>query len=153
MKFCSRSIAFAACLLLTDCQRAGSPSAQAAVGSGEMPEIKLVPATALKEAEASYGITDASIEADVLRLRVSYDGGCREHAFELLGPSDFAESAPQQVRIRLAHDNNGDSCKKLVREELLFDLSPLRERYQETRRATSGTLQLLLLNRRLEYRF
>ena len=75
--------------------------------------------------------TVGTLKSDTLALRVAYGGGCAEHQFRLYGSSTFKESNPAQNRLTLVHDDGGDTCKALISEELRFDLTPLRELYQQ----------------------
>jgi len=76
-------------------------------------------------------IASAGIEGDSLRLLVAYGGGCKTHRFALYGGNAFMESNPPQAALRLCHDADGDACEAWIRQELLFDLGPLKRRYQE----------------------
>jgi hypothetical protein len=121
-----------------------------------MQQIRLVHNANIEDADGSYGIRDASIDGDILVLRVAYSGGCEKHAFELVGSNELgppSADAETEVRTYLAHNSNGDSCKQLVTEELCFDLSPLKAQYREVYRTESGSVVLLLLGRRVNYRF
>jgi len=81
----------------------------------------------------SLRIDTASVDGDLLRLDVSYEGGCAEHAFTLYSSEYLTESLPPQTNTFLSHDAGGDTCTETVREELTFDLSPLKElRWDET---------------------
>jgi hypothetical protein len=81
----------------------------------------------------SLRIDTASVDGDLLRLDVSYEGGCAEHAFTLYSSEYLAESLPPQTNTFLSHDAGGDTCTETVQEELTFDLSPLKElRWDET---------------------
>ena len=74
---------------------------------------------------APFEIERADVEGDRLRLRVSYGGGCAEHAFTLYSTRGIHQSYPPQADVYLSHDGGGDTCKALISEELRFDLSPL----------------------------
>ena len=81
----------------------------------------------------SFRIDAASVDGDLLRLDVSYEGGCAEHAFTLYSSEYLAESLPPQTNTFLSHDAGGDTCTETVQEELTFNLSPLKElRWDET---------------------
>lgn len=75
-------------------------------------------------------IEGASIEGDLLTLDVAYGGGCRTHQFRLYGSNGFMESYPVQARVILSHNANGDHCEALIRHDIVFDLSPLKQSYQ-----------------------
>src|SRR5262245_60510158 len=76
-----------------------------------------------------YQIEQARIEKDTLYINVVHGGGCRKHEYGFVAFSGWMESFPVQVRAVLAHDANGDLCKALLRNQLRFDLTPLREAY------------------------
>jgi hypothetical protein len=119
-----------------------------------MPQVRVVRGTAVPGRDASYNIRDAAIVADTLTVRVSYAGGCEDHAFELTGWADFTDRRPPvPVRVALTHDAKGDTCKALVQQELRFDLSPLREAYRQRYASSSGAITVLLDDRELEYSF
>ena len=120
---------------------------------GSIRAVTLVDDVSGQDPDASYGITNATVDGNVLTVRVSYSGGCREHEFELIAARDFGASLPPELPTHLLHNAHGDSCKKLVREDIRFDLSPLKERYGRSYGASSGTIVVRLLGRRVEYRF
>ena len=77
----------------------------------------------------SFRIDTASVDGDLLRLDVSYEGGCEnaEHSFALYTDNVFQRSNPPSARTWLSHDAGGDTCTETVQKELAFDLSPLEE--------------------------
>lgn len=79
-----------------------------------------------QEANAGAAIRDVQQDAWTLRLTVTYSGGCAQHDFELCWEGEFLTSDPAQVHFWLLHEPHGDACKKLVTEERVFDLSPLK---------------------------
>ncbi|KPL19374.1 MAG: hypothetical protein AMJ92_03580 [candidate division Zixibacteria bacterium SM23_81] len=87
-------------------------------------------------------IEEASLQRDFLRLQVAYGGGCRKHDFKLYGSTSFMESYPVQTKIYLSHDAHGDRCKALVRDEMIFDLSPLKQAYRYMYRTGMGPIRL-----------
>jgi hypothetical protein len=58
-------------------------------------------------------------------IGITFYGGCKEHTFKLYG---FFED-DKNLSLHLEHNANGDQCKRLIREELFFDLSPIRKYY------------------------
>lgn len=86
-----------------------------------------------------------SMDGSHLTLEVEYAGGCGEHLFDLVAWNGWLESYPVQVGIVLVHDDRGDRCEALVREELVFDLGPLRRAYVDAYRETSATVVLRLV--------
>jgi hypothetical protein len=72
---------------------------------------------------ANTAINTVSLEGNVLSMNVSYSGGCEEHEFTLLGSKMISKSLPPQRGITLYHQNNNDSCRELITEDLAFDIS------------------------------
>ena len=75
-------------------------------------------------------------------LRVLYVGGCRTHHFDILEEKVSRRAGLVVVDLLLVHDAQGDDCKALVREELLFDVSALEEEHNSD--LASGKLRLRL---------
>ena len=73
----------------------------------------------------SLTIQKVDMNKDSLQLIVSYGGGCKSHQFALYGYANFNKSSPPQAEICLSHNGNGDSCKKLITQEIKFNLEPL----------------------------
>ena len=81
----------------------------------------------------SFRIDTASVDGDLLRLDVSYEGGCEnaEHSFELYTTNVLEKTNPPKAPTWLLHDADGDSCGETIQETLSFDLSPLKELWWE----------------------
>lgn len=73
----------------------------------------------------SFTIQEASINGNVLRVTVSYSGGCGNHQFELVGSPNISKSLPPIRSIELVHQSNGDACKEKMEETLLINISNL----------------------------
>ncbi len=87
------------------------------------------------------------VENDILSTVVSYSGGCKKHEFTLGTAPDFTNTdLNPQVNLVLGHENNGDLCRALIRERLDFDLSPLKEKYQQVYGVKAGSMMLHLMN-------
>lgn len=89
-------------------------------------------------------INSVELEEDILKLSVSYGGGCKEHEFALIITNNFMESNPVQINVLLSHNANDDLCEAYLTEELLFDLTPLKETWQQTYQQESGTIIIWL---------
>lgn len=70
-------------------------------------------------------ISNATLDGNVLSIEVSYSGGCDEHDFQLYGSMAVMKSMPPKRAIKLVHNANGDSCRELKEETLMFDISDL----------------------------
>lgn len=103
-----------------------------------------------------YVLNAATITGDMLRINVSYGGGCRTHQFTLIASDSFLESFPVQLRITLAHNANNDLCRAWLTEDYHLDLTPIKAMYQEAYRQKAGTIVLRLKDapdRNLVYEF
>ncbi|MFX0091218.1 MAG: hypothetical protein ACFFBD_05595 [Candidatus Hodarchaeota archaeon] len=87
-----------------------------------------------------YNIKNIKLNFDTLILNITYGGGCREHDFSLITTAVFMESNPVQVNVLLSHNANNDSCLALFTRTMAFNLSPLKEAWQEGYQKTSGTI-------------
>lgn len=70
-------------------------------------------------------ITAITLEKNILKIQVVYQGGCQEHTFELHAWTGFLLSNPPQGELYLSHDSHGDICTGNVEDLLSFDLTPL----------------------------
>lgn len=95
-------------------------------------------------------ILTAKIDDDVLILRTSYTGGCKEHYFNLYSLLFFMESNPVQISMRLSHNSNSDPCDRLVFDTLYFSLSSLKKLFSEQYRSNSGEIILNIHNHAME---
>jgi hypothetical protein len=94
------------------------------------------------------------IDNDILSIIVSYSGGCKKHDFTLSTvPRFISTNSSDEVNLVLAHENNGDVCKKIVKEHLYFDLLPLKERYQQVYGIKASSIVLRLMNASINYQF
>lgn len=90
------------------------------------------------------------IKNDILSTLVSYSGGCEKHEFTLGAiPAMTNSDSTLQANLVLGHENNGDTCKKIVKERLEFDLSPLKEKYRQIYRVKVGSVMLHLMNKEI----
>jgi len=67
------------------------------------------------------------VSGNTLNITVQYGGGCRVHTIELFTDGKTTVSIPGMIDLRLTHNANGDNCKALVRETLVFNLTGLCE--------------------------
>ncbi|UCF13133.1 MAG: hypothetical protein JSW06_02470 [Thermoplasmatales archaeon] len=102
-----------------------------------------------------YKINNIGLERDILEINVSFSGGCEEHEFSLFEDSSFKESLSVQIEAVLSHNDNDDPCDGIYTEELTFDLSPLKEKWQKAYQKNSGTIIIWLegVEESLSYEF
>jgi hypothetical protein len=70
-------------------------------------------------------IRAVTLDRNVLKINVTYSGGCQEHTFGLHGETPFLLSNPPQWSLYLSHDAHGDTCVKNVEQLLSYDLTPM----------------------------
>jgi len=79
----------------------------------------------------NYSIVNAFIDGDILNLDVTYSGGCKEHSFELIGSGQLLKSYPPQRNVLLVHQANGDDCRELMGERIMFNVKNLASENKE----------------------
>ena len=93
------------------------------------------------------------IEDNILKLNVSYSGGCKKHQFSLIEKKNLQRAKNiYEVHLQLLHNSNKDNCKKIVTEELFFNLLPLKTKLQkENREQKDIKLALIINNKTINY--
>ena len=94
----------------------------------------------------AFALNTATIDGDILKVSLSYSGGCEAHQFTLVASEAFLEPFPVQLHVYIAHNANGDPCEAYPTEDYHFDLTPIKTRYQEAYREEAGTIVLRLKN-------
>jgi hypothetical protein len=84
-------------------------------------------------------INNIRLFKNLLQFNISYGGGCEEHVFKLIATS-FMESNPVQVNIVLSHEDKDDPCDMWITETYIFNLSPLKESWQQSYNENSGII-------------
>lgn len=77
----------------------------------------------LKKESHPFFITNAFILENDLIVSVEHSGGCKEHNFRLVWDGSVIKTMPPKYNLTIIHDNNGDHCKAIIRDELQFDLT------------------------------
>ena len=91
-----------------------------------------------------FVLGQAVITNDTLDVTVSYSGGCKDHIFNLVSSGMFLESDPVQMPLVLIHNANNDPCEAWITEDYSFDLTPIKELYQDAYRQSAGIINVLL---------
>jgi len=114
--------AFAICTLLFAC-------ANSRKANNNIEETKQEPIAAqLGDVTADSDpltIKSASIDGNIITIDVEFSGGCEEHWVDLVGSFAVMKSLPPKRSIKLMHTANGDACRKVINETLVFDISAL----------------------------
>ena len=90
----------------------------------------------------SVFINNLRIDNQYLIINFSYGGGCKKHEFYLIGSEQYMESYPVQSNILLSHNSYNDTCLVWFTEVKIFDLTPLKDQYQELYSEKSATIIL-----------
>jgi hypothetical protein len=77
------------------------------------------------EDNPSTTISNAELDGNILKLTVSYSGGCEDQVFDLVGDEVIMKSFPPKRSITLVRNSKGDVCREYITKELSFDLSEL----------------------------
>ena len=91
-----------------------------------------------------FDLNTATIEGDILKVNLSYSGGCKSHEFTLVASDLFHESSPVQLSIYIAHNANGDTCEAYPTEDYHFNLTPIKNLYHKHYWQDAGTIILQL---------
>lgn len=77
-----------------------------------------------------FQIQEAAVSGHGLQVRLSYGGGCRAHAVNVVAWGGWMESFPVQVRLFVAHEDYDDPCDAWITRDFEFDLIPLKLAYE-----------------------
>lgn len=72
-----------------------------------------------------YAIRSIKFIENNIQINISYTGGCKSHDFNLVVDRKVISELTNDANLILSHNDNGDRCKRIVNEKLVFDLSPL----------------------------
>ncbi|MCG9129501.1 hypothetical protein JT359_18080 [Candidatus Poribacteria bacterium] len=117
--------------------------------NGEPIDTTYIGKVVIGEMDKKYGddpfkLNSAMIQDDLLKVSVSYSGGCKSHEFTLVASDEFLESDPVQLMASIVHDDNDDSCEAYPTEDYYFDLTPIKTMYQKAYRQDAGTIVINL---------
>jgi hypothetical protein len=79
-----------------------------------------------------FTVQEAFVVGDLLRVKVSYGGGCKTHELQVVAWGGWMESHPVQVRAFLTHEAFDDPCDAIITEDRYFDLGPLKRAYRKS---------------------
>ena len=114
----------------------------AADGPGFDPEDAGVQACAPVIAADPYELQGVDIKGDSIFFAVAYAGGCQPHDFGLCWDGAFAESDPVQTWMTLGHESNDDACDAYPMEEIIRDLTPLKQAWIDAYQQQSGAITI-----------
>jgi hypothetical protein len=111
----------------------------------------------LGQIPSNVAIKEASIAGDRLKLVASYSA-CDDQSyptFNFVGALRTGASQPAQAVAVLLKDGPQCSTNTTVKEDLFFDLTPLKKKYQQSQGSTSGVIFLKVagVDEALSYQF
>ena len=59
-------------------------------------------------------ISNAALDGNMLKLTVSYSGGCEDQVFDLVGNEMIMKSFPPKRNMTLVRDSKGDACREFI---------------------------------------
>lgn len=81
----------------------------------------------LRDQAPNFQILAMDTKGDVLAVIFQYSGGCEEHTFNAHFNGAWMKSNPPKAMLTFEHLNpNNDSCRKLIKDTVLYDLTPLK---------------------------
>lgn len=81
----------------------------------------------LRDQAPNFQILAMDTKGDVLAVIFQYSGGCEEHSFNAHFNGAWMKSNPPKAMLIFEHLNpNNDSCRKLIRDTVLYDLTPVK---------------------------
>jgi len=93
-----------------------------------------------------FDIINVSVNTDLIIFDVGYSGGCENHTFQLISKEMFMESDPVQIDVVLSHDDKNDPCDAYIYDTIVFDLSNLKQKWQNEYQTDSGTIIIRIEN-------
>jgi len=118
------------CMLICVALNLGCKTKQATTSQTESKQEKVGKViidenTNMTDIGSSYNLDSVSIAGKILSVFVSYSGGCKEHVFKAYSSKLYSKSLPPQVGVCVKHETADDNCRKLVMQELKFDISSI----------------------------
>jgi len=89
-------------------------------------KLKVDPSGMFSRKSDSFDIESLSLQGDLLKLFVSYGGGCQPHTFDVWTDNSLSLDQPPVINLFISHNANGDPCEALIQRDLLIDLSPIK---------------------------
>ncbi len=72
-----------------------------------------------------FNIDNIRVNGDQLNITVNYSGGCETHHFQLISNRGYMKTHPPKLRLYLKHGPHTDSCRELVKKDLVYDIKAI----------------------------
>jgi hypothetical protein len=132
MKTTIRVCLLACFALILGCKTKQSTNQNTGSEKAKVDKVIIDENTNMADYGSAYNLDSVSIAGKTVSVFVSYSGGCKEHVFKAYSNKLYSKSLPPQVGICVKHETADDNCRKLVMQELKFDISSvLMDNYSE----------------------
>lgn len=72
-----------------------------------------------------FTINSVKKEDDLLKVNLSYGGGCKNHTFEIIWDGVIYKEEPCFINLLIIHNGNGDFCEAYITETITINLKQL----------------------------
>ncbi len=72
-----------------------------------------------------FTIIESKRERDKLQITLTYGGGCKEHAFEIIWDGIVYTNDPCKMNLIIIHRGNNDNCEALITDTININLNEL----------------------------
>jgi hypothetical protein len=120
----------------------------------ELARIEACSDSAPESAKVSIAYLSLEPGPAALALWVEHRGGCAEHRFAGCFEPAFLEGSPPVVRVRVADQAGaGETCDVPLREEIVYDVTAIRQRFGELYAAEHGEIAIRTRDDSIHYAF
>ena len=70
-----------------------------------------------------FKILDVDLKKNLLTIYLEYTGGCSKHLFKLYTDKIYKSTDPPKIDLFLEHNPNGDLCKSLIMDTMIYDIT------------------------------
>lgn len=125
----------------------GGATRGARMGAANPIKLKIDTSGMFSRKSDSFDIESLSLQGDLLKLVVSFGGGCQAHTFDVWTDNSLSLDQPPVIKLFISHDANGDRCEALLQQELLIDLSPIKAAFLKANPGqASGVVSVMVDN-------
>ena len=134
----------------------GGATRGAPMGTANPINLKVDTSGKFSRKSDSFDIESLSLQGDLLKLVVSYGGGCETHSFVAWTDNSLSLDQPPVINLFISHNANGDLCEALLQQDLLIDLSPIKAAFLKANPGQASGLVSVMVdnnNATVQYEF
>lgn len=124
-------ILLASIVLIQSCRKkkelanAKSQTSEVVIPAPEIDKVIVDENFVVPKENGRFNLESMEMDGNLLKLKVSYSGGCEEHIFNLYSNKMYAKSYPPQITLFLEHIDNNDRCRAMIYKDLVFDVTEI----------------------------